>query len=80
MSNVLGNLVSGTECLEHTLIFIRSQSVTRTFGNVNYKAYSLQLVEFHSIPSLSLGIEWNLQLFEWEFLGIYLSGIHRKFE
>ena len=40
MLDVLGNLVSGTECLEHTLIFTQQQSISRTLGNANYKAYA----------------------------------------
>ena len=38
--NVLGNLVSGTEFLEHTLIFTQLQSMSRTLANANYKAYA----------------------------------------
>ena len=30
--------MSGTECLEHTLIFTQKQSMSRTSGYANYKA------------------------------------------
>ena len=56
MLNVLGNLVSGTECLEHTLIFTQKQSMSRTLGNANYKAhaYSPKVSNQLLLKSLSL--------------------------
>jgi hypothetical protein len=34
-----GELVSGTECLEYTHLFLSNESITRTKGNINYKEY-----------------------------------------
>ena len=36
-----GDLVSGTECLDYTLLFLQNESISRTRGDVNYKEYSI---------------------------------------
>ena len=46
---LLGELVSGTECLEYTHLFLRNESITRTEGDVNYKEYQIK-------PSVSSGV------------------------
>ena len=48
--------MSGTECLEHTLIFTQKQSMSRTLGYANYKAcaYSRKVSNQLLRKSLSL--------------------------
>ena len=50
---LIGDLVSGTECLDYTSVYLQNESISRTRGGVNYKEYSMSAKKPKDIIKLS---------------------------